>query len=73
MEGLTLSPKEQSRLHILNGVLERYSVQEANLHLVSSFSFIGEAESETDTAFAGSTTMKELDPTMNPQLGGVLN
>ncbi len=24
MEGLTLSTKEQNRLHILNGVLERY-------------------------------------------------
>ncbi len=30
MEGLTLSTKEQSRSHILNGVLERYwSVREA--------------------------------------------
>ena len=30
LEGLTLSAKERNRLHILNGVLERYwSVQEA--------------------------------------------
>ncbi len=30
MKGLTLSTKEQNRLHILNGVLERYwSVREA--------------------------------------------
>ena len=30
MKGLTLSAKEQSRLHILNGVLERYwSMREA--------------------------------------------
>ncbi len=30
MEGLTLSAKEQSRLHILNGVLERHwSMREA--------------------------------------------
>ena len=30
MEGLTLSAKEQSRLHVLNGVLEqRWSMREA--------------------------------------------